>query len=64
VLLMDDPDVTYTVAYFVEEDRRVHIRVDLGPDEGETEAIAFRDELYPGSRLFKQELWHKFTEVV
>jgi hypothetical protein len=62
VLLMDE--ATYTVNYYVEESRSVHIRVDLGPDEGEAEAIAFRDEVYPGCSLFKQELWHKYTEVV
>lgn len=57
-------DAHYTAAYFVEETRAIHIRVDLGPDGGEAEAIAFRDEFYPGCSLYKQELWHKYTEVV
>lgn len=57
-------EANYTVAYFVEDPWSGLIPLKLRPDEGEADAIAFRDKFHPGCSLFKQELWHKYTEVV
>lgn len=57
-------DAGYVLEYFVAGASGALIRVDLGPDGGESEAIAFRDKFHPGCSLYKQELWHKYTEVV
>lgn len=61
---MIDPEATHTVTYYVVNSQMDLTFLELGPGASEADAIAFRDEQHPGCSLYKQELWHKCTEVV